>query len=352
MKRIGTVTFHNANNYGAVLQAYALKRYICNMGYNCDVLDYRSLTIEARYHKKVASGGFVKKVRVAIQNAVDQRRYSRFASFRKEYIEPYVYSNEELSSFDTVIVGSDQVWNLNLTQNDTGYFLDFVPGNKISYAASFGVSTLTETQSDFCRQYLQEFSNIAVREPQGLELVYRITGQKADVVVDPVFLLTKGDWIEHLQLRKREKKYILVYLFGYTDDSRKFIRQLKLKTGLDVYVIDGNICPAVYGDKFFRTLNPVRWVELIMNAEYVITNSFHCSAFSIIFERKFFEMPAANGMKTGSRITNLLEISGLSHQAVDYHLPAEMNEDVDWDEVRVKMTPYIEKSKQFLRNVL
>ena len=78
MKRIGTVTFHNANNYGAVLQAYALKRYICNMGYNCDVLDYRSRTIEARYHKKVASGGFVKKVRVAIQNAVDQRRYSRF----------------------------------------------------------------------------------------------------------------------------------------------------------------------------------------------------------------------------------------------------------------------------------
>lgn len=352
MKRIGTVTFHKANNYGAVLQTYALKQYLCSVGFSCDVLDYRSKTIEGRYKNLKIMGSPKKMFRSFLQNHINSRRYSKFDRFRNQYIHAYQYNEKDLKNFDAVICGSDQIWNLNLTKNDSGFFLDFVPGKRISYAASFGVANLTDSQCAFCAKYLSTFSSIAVREPQGAELVSKISGKKADVVVDPVFLLNKNEWIAHFNLKENKKKYILVYLFNYTKDSCAFVERLKQKTGMDVYIIDGNIRPAIRGGRYFHTLAPVEWVSMIMNASYVVTNSFHCTAFSILFERTFFEMPAANEMNTGSRITNLLDLCGLSDGICDISLEEPTLKQINWQKVRKNLVTEILNSKAFLNKAL
>lgn len=353
MTKIGTVTFHRANNFGAVLQAYALKHYLLSLGHECDVLDYRCKEIESKYHKKINFSRPTKVIKQVIQGIVDKTRYRKFDEFRSKYIKPCVcHENISSNDYDLVIVGSDQVWNMNLTNNDTGYLLDFVRTNKVSYAASFGVSDITEQQKEVFKIYLQDFSYISVRESQGVELVKEMVDKQASIVVDPVYLLSVNEWKNIFSLKHFSDRYIFVYLFGYTLESCEFINILKKKTGMKVYVYDNNIRASISADRYYHILSPTEWLEMIYNSSYVVTNSFHCTAFAMIFRRPFFEMPEANATKTGSRIQNLLEISGLQDVVLSQNLEKVEEIDINWEGVEGKLERYIADSKQFINRVI
>ncbi|MCX7772850.1 MAG: polysaccharide pyruvyl transferase family protein, partial [Clostridia bacterium] len=201
--RVGVINFHRAQNYGAVLQAYALENALRSLGHVCQTLDYRSPVIEQEYvleqklrfnNPKNAAKSFI---RLMTDPEAPARKSLKFQAFLKErlHLTPS-YQNEDelkgcLDDFDAFVCGSDQVWNPNLIKGDMAYTLSFVPctKRKVAYAASFGVERLTGEQAAMLSPHIISFDHLSVREATGSRIVEEITGREAQAVLDPTLLL-------------------------------------------------------------------------------------------------------------------------------------------------------------------
>ena len=316
IKKIATITFHQAVNYGAVLQAYALQKTICELNYPNEILNYDCSKIRLGYEPFL-----IKKI-LHIKSAIHMilNFYIRWQKKRK--FEKFISNNLEISAligktelplqeekYSLFIAGSDQVWNYNITNSDGSYFLDFINDNrkKCSYAASFGISILPKDKMEMYSNYLKNFNAISVREKSGANLVNNIVGRTAVVDLDPVFLLSAREW-EKLCC-KQEKiscKYILVYTVGAPDKVYQNAKNLRDKTGFKIINIKYNLSlrnkAGKIGDCLY-TVGPEEFVNFLKNAEIIVTNSFHAVAFSIIFNKEFFVEINDN---LSTRITDLL----------------------------------------------
>lgn len=256
------------------------------------------------------------------------------------------------NEYSLFITGSDQVWNYKLTQSDGAFFLDFVKaGNKkFSYAASFGIDEIPEDKNDMYRKYLKDFNLISVREVTGAKLVEKLTGAAVFVDLDPVFLLSITEWQE-LCSGFVAGKYILVYTVGSPVHSYQYAQNLSRKTGLKIINVKYRMSLRNQMENIGRclyTVGPAEFVNLIGNAEYVVTNSFHATAFSIIFNKKFYvEVPAG----LGSRITDLLSDLELGDRA--FMKPA-LTEDnpIEWATINARLHQRREESLQHLHQIV
>lgn len=362
MKKIATVTFHRAHNYGAVLQAYALEKNI-NKKYNAEILDYYDEKIFDQYKTIRFSGKnffvFAKRLVKDILNfrIINQKRYNNFNLFIKSSLKlsnKYTYKNIKglaKDNYNVLITGSDQVWNPDIVGELSDiYTLNFGDAKikRISYAASIGNSRIEEKYKEEYKKKISKIDYISVREEDGKKALEEIIDKPIEVVLDPTLLLTQEEWDKEIQECTNEKeKYILAYVVEENEEYRKIVNYLSEKTGLKIIHFEKrnkykNILRSAYTD------GPLEFVNLIKNAEYVIATSFHATVFSIIFHKKFFIVPHK---KTGSRVTNLLEKLGIKNRTA-YTLEdfekIDYNFETDWNPVEEKLEQERKKSITWL----
>lgn len=361
--KVGIITFHRANNYGAALQAYALSKAIKNMNYECDIVDYRSDYMEKYYNPFLLKAKSIKAFLGASANTpIRYVRKKSFDNFRTNYLpmsEKYCEKNilEANKKYDCFVFGSDQVWNYSLTGSDLNFLGEFVQDEKKlnAYAASFGRKQIDSEYWEDYRRLLSRYNRVGIREAEGCLLFYSLTQKESCEVMDPVFLLNKADWeklcTDH---KKKYGKYIFLYhLRGSKTDVTRYANYLSRQTGLKI--VDVQAWAKKYPSNIIPRFkdSPCDFLGWIQNAEYIVTDSFHCTAFSIIFEKKFWSRIDKDVEYKATRVGNLLN----NLEMLDRIIPDTISE---WDyekkceyaNARLKKVDLILKSKGFINSFL
>ena len=281
-------------------------------------------------------------------------RSVKFKNFANQYVKisDKSYTRENIAStnnkYDLFLVGSDQVWNMKLTDGDYTYLLDFVEDNekKISYAASFGYKEIPEKYIEENKKLLNQFKVLNVREKQGKEILDVITEKESNITVDPTFLLTKEEWESLISDQGEKKKdYIFVYLPYYSKETFDFIRALAQKENCKIIYIHGSLRNEI-GMKNLRTASPIDFLSLVKNAKYIVTGSFHAICFSLIFEKEFF-YTVSTIKQFNSRLEDLISLVGLENRKVKQGT-METYQKIDYSKVFKKLQVEIDKSKKVL----
>lgn len=328
--KIRIITCHDVYNYGASLQAYALLSYLSNKGYDTQIIDYKPEYLSHHYEfgyvdeknrfypicKKYKIIRFLYGLRLVPITYATWRRikpFNKFKRFKLKCTNSY-QSLDELQDHPPIaelyIAGSDQIWNCNLPNGkDASFFLAFGnPNRKISYAASFAMKSIPGQYKDMLKGYLANLDCISVREKSAVSLLHEL-GYSSRVVLDPVYLLSKSKW-EIFAGRKPlvEEKYILVYNLNHSNSQSIEAESLRLSklNSLIIVSIDSSF-KCTFSDKNIHNAGPVEFVNLIKNATYVVTDSFHGMSFSIIMQRPF---SVWHNHSDSSRIHDLLSEIG------------------------------------------
>ncbi len=326
--RVGVITFHRAINYGAALQTYALQKTLLRLGVDAELIDYRCEHME-RIYKLI--GGFKQKtIKQIIRNLINLIPYERkvrcFRSMLSDSLRlsTKVYDSDSIASandrYDVFITGSDQVFNYACSDFDKNYLLSFVKDERKinSYAASFGVESIPEKYQADYRTLLTRFHNISVREDSGRSMVWELAGRECDVHVDPVFLLDAEDWSK-LAKKPKATDYILIYRLNKSNLINAFARKLSKKTGKKIINVGQDVIDRVKNPDFGGSVGTSveEFLGLIRYADYVVTNSFHGTAFSIIFKRNFYVETKQKDFKKNDRAEHLLKLTGLTGSIIE-----------------------------------
>lgn len=384
-KKIGCVIAFRPghNNYGTSLVGYALIRKIGQLGHEVEVINYQkrlSTGEKLRFLWNALRCGMMKSLwqRLEVKRvmkrhpnyaegirtrtrAVDQYKAEKLLPLFRDYVG-YEALHEGSRGYDVVVVGSDQVWTPMSLPNR--YFnLLFVADEvrRVAYGSSFGVSEIPAFQRKATGRYLDRFSAIGVREQRGKEIVDELSQKTATVVADPTMLLSAHDWEEEAKGSSfgGGEPYIFVYLLGTNQEAREAARKLKEQTGLRIIAIrhmDEYVAQdETFGDEAPYDVGPNDFVRLISRARYVLTDSFHCSAFSIQFHRQFmtfyrFRQGQAGGRN--SRIDSLFNVLGISRSRIYQGDIGPIDEAVDWEAVDERLGRLREESTLFLRHAL
>ena len=302
----GILTFHFAHNYGAVLQAYALKNYLNELGQNAFVLDYIPNSMKNNYVLNPLAKDRHPKA-VIKRTLKISRRLMQYRLF-EDFINTELL-NHVASDIDAVICGSDQIWNENITGLIYTYYADEYEANikRISYAASFGTSVLTEFQKKCIKTYLPGFSSISLRETDVAEEVAELSKRNVVCVLDPVFLLDKENWIDFSKLSKNKTngRYILYYALRNDKDLIQKTEDISNKMGIPVFCVHPTCNDLKTPWKQLYDVGPYEFVDLLRRAELVSTNSFHAMSFSVIFGKKAIYKAY---LATESRVPSLLQL--------------------------------------------
>jgi polysaccharide pyruvyl transferase WcaK-like protein len=322
--KVGVITFHSANNYGAILQTWALQKVLKDMGLDAGVINYHPDIIDGLYDPmKLATGWrrIAKKLTLSIKNPVSLKRYKKYKAFNRKHLKligdfrTYKQLADAKLNLDAYIVGSDQVWNTDHTDGfDPAYLLSFAEAKKkrISYAASIGKEYFQPRFREDFKEGFKQFTAISVREKSAVNAVQELSGQKVDVVLDPTLLLKKEDYNDIKVPSPIKEPYILVYMIEKNEQVVKLANKLSISLGLPI--LQRRYIPGFKNQlEPFYTADTGEFLGLMEAAEYVITNSFHGTVFSIIYKKPFISMLHTD---TGSRTKDLLEDLNLESHMV------------------------------------
>lgn len=385
MKKIGCVIAYKKNhtNYGTSLVGYSLIKKIQQLGYDVEIINYvknLSLIDKIRYTLNAYMCGELERL-VKLRNnkgtitnnpiltTYQKQRINAVEQYKKIKLYPLFHNywgfndlKNGSKNYKTIIVGSDQVWS-PLSLPNKFFNLLFVDDSvkKVAYASSFGVSEIPEFQKKATGKYLDRFAYIGVREQRGKEIVDSLSHKKAQVVADPTLLLSRDEWEKEIEDSKvnETEPYIFCYFLGTNQDARKAVNELKAKTGLKIITIRhmDEYVPEdeKFGDEAPYNVGPNDFVKYISRAEYVCTDSFHCTAFSIQFHRKFMTFYRfASNNKTGrnSRIDSLFNTLQINKNHIYNGNIDLINTPIDWSVVDKNLTALRSQSLDFLRNAL
>lgn len=340
-KKIGIITIHKVNNYGAELQAFALQEKLTHLGFTAEVIDYLYykhqdfqyskqarpfVALDYRIKFKEWLNPIISHIKSIPYKGTQNIRNSKFDEFRNKHTK---YSAETLNSiealyheklpYDVYMTGSDQVWNPYTNVSLKPYFLDFAQADrrKISYASSFGVSTIPDDAKPIYRDLLNRFDRIAVREEQGVKLVKELTGRDACHVLDPTLLMDEQDWRKVAITSDRTKPYILLYVLTHSPYITNLAKKMAADLGWDLVRICKN---SAVEDKDGTITNiidagPAEYLGLFLNASFVLTNSFHGTAFSVNFRKPFYTILPQH-KPNNSRQEGLLSSMGLKKRII------------------------------------
>lgn len=362
--KTGILTFHNAVNYGALLQVYALQETIRNLFVNCEVLDYKSEGIEKQYRKiRFSESNSMKHF--ILQNLTIFFRKQKKQNFKK-FVESNIClsrsfnSIKDASEYDSIVVGSDQVWNPLCTEGDCNFLLNYIGDKprKIAYAASLGKKENIDLyKSRFgveFEQYLKQFSWISSREQDASEYLSQLLDRNCDYVLDPTFLFGVDGWSKFVQ-KSKEEEYILVYNLGNFSNLFDVVKFFENKTNLKVKIINKDIKGDLksYSYENLSCVSPDEFVSLLANARYVVTDSFHATAFSIMFHRDFYVVANSNKNNTNSRLQNILNEFGINGRYITNGSTGfSFAEDIDYSSVEQRLYKRREESISLLAKAL
>ena len=356
--KIATLTFHRTTNYGALFQTFALQKVLESIGYETEVLDYRSNIIEARY-KKPSIAYFISPKNIAkilFKNSFIRNNSKTFANFSKKIkLSPIVYDASNIQSanalYDRFIVGSDQVWNWECMGVDSNYLLGFADSNKkISYAASFGITKIPQKLEEWYKHFLVNFKSVSVRECSGKKIYNQLTNKECTVVLDPTLLLNE-DWVKiaHSIERVISEKYVLVYLMKETPSIFKSAKLYACTHGYRVIYINDRLFGHL-GVKSLYYTSPEQWLNLFYYAECIFTNSFHGTVFSINLHKNFWIETLPPPSKVNSRILDILDMFGLKDRIIDKRSVLE-DTPIDYRKADEILDKQRHISIEFLKNV-
>ena len=298
MAHVGIITFLHNDNYGSSLQAYALETAIRHLGHTCEHIDYlpdrtekiKNLLMSGNSWKLIAEGLRKRSVLAGQEGA--KRKNSAIPDFyrRQMRLSPRCRNRKELAAaarkYDVLICGSDQIWNpvwLN-----PAYFLTFAPEGKrkVAYAASLGVSELPSKQKiRKIRKWTDSFERISVREEEGAALILRMTGKTAEIMPDPVCLLTRDEWIQAAtNPPDTDMPYLLCYFIAENEQYWQRVSEIREETGLTVKVIPVTAESYRKGFSLLDGIGPEAFAGAVRNASVLCTDSFHALVFGNIFE--------------------------------------------------------------------
>lgn len=344
--KIGTITFHWATNYGAVLQAFALQMYLEKRGYETEIINYIPINVKSR---QVISN--IKSV-----NINEILKEHRINKFRKRYLKLSTntyFTNKQLSDccldYDLYICGSDQVWNewfllYSEKAPNLSYYLNFVKDGKhrISYATSFGTEKLTQKVSDLVKPELKKFKNIGLRERTGKDIVEKL-GIKGTLVVDPTLLLDSQTYYELIQNIKIKEHF---NFFSYILHENQ-----KLASRISEYIFENFFDKSIEKKFNQQPIGVLEWLYYLNNSRFVLTNSFHGVVFSIIFHRPFIVVPV-EGAKMNDRINTLLSLLNLESRIIaefnEENIDNLIKEEINWEKVEVKLRQLKRYSEEFI----
>lgn len=315
-KKIGILTYHYSNNYGAILQAFSLQSLLTKKGFDVHIINLLpNLGVKGK-----------------IKELITKPFTSTFTHFRQNELnlypkKPFFYNDLkslDFTDFDYLIVGSDQVWRKDYTKGlGYSYFLDFAPNNtkKISYGASFGLDYYEGTKNDIkiIKEFLKSFSLITVRERSGVKICKETFETNAHLVLDPVLLSPRVDYNFKHNIKIRNN-FITQYLLDASNKKVDLVKNIANSLNKEVILNykknSGRISVAniLFNRKEERFPEISEWVNNIKNADLVITDSFHGVAFSILFNKDFICI--YNEKRGKTRMQNILNIFNLNHRAL------------------------------------
>lgn len=369
-----TITFHAPINYGAALQAFALQRAIQQeLHYNNVIINYQSEMQKKEYSifKQIESFRFF--VRDVLSVAYYSKLKKKKQNFER-FIEDKLTTTRELTSieevqqvakqYDVLICGSDQIWNTNLPDYSDAYYLPSLL-NKISYGPSLG-KKISDKTIEKLKEYVNEFQYLSFREKASVELVKEKYNRDSAQVVDPVFLLTANDWDKQTDeegeeiIKKHEKGYIFLYSIFYSDGLLEAVSNLSKEMNLPVITAFGshNITKGIrtqqHGIKVDYCADPIRFIRYIKGSQMVVTDSFHGTAFSVLFHKDFLTFQTLRDGKPirDERIANLLETVGISGNTLSNEkgiIQYSEDRQYDWDRVDVVTDILRRESLQWLK---
>jgi hypothetical protein len=366
LMKIKTITSHDVYNFGASLQSYALKRYLSDLGHDVEIINYKPSYLNynlwfigPRWDKNI----FLKLIFYAYvvpKRILQYRSRRKFNKFTKEFLNPSlrIYSSivdlkKDVPQAEIYFAGSDQIWNTyTLNGNDPSFYLEFAPDNSIkaSYAASFSTSNINPNSAYQVQEWLSKLDYISVRESSGVEILKKIGFNNSYVVVDPVFLLNKNTWTKIAETPTIKDKYLLVY----DQENNKYIKKTALalakKYKLKIVAIE-NLYPMLYANKRIKNAGPRDFLGLIENCEICLTNSFHCIAFSLIFNKDFLLFPRTH-QKVNSRMFDLLSSINLSNRIVKNKTLSCIPPTINYSDVINKINANIIFSKDYIHKVI
>lgn len=347
--KISVLTLHRVFNYGSALQAYATQKIMEKYGAECEIVDYIT---EQRTWKRiffyVPEGMEVLSIKgvlyVLTRFPNNVIKYLVFGKFRKNRLNltKRKYTNiEELRSnppqADIYMTGSDQVWNSDYNEGlDGGFFLDFGKENqkRVAYAASIGMEQICEEEKVGFVKFLSKYSGITVREKRAQELLQQLGIKDSSVVLDPTLMLRKSDWMQ-IEKQPKEKGYILVMIL-YNEDSgiTEIATRLAKKVNLPIIELVWNpYKKTVWEKRYGKT--PEEFLGYVHNADYVITNSFHGTAFCVNYHKQFL---AVKRTMYNNRIESLLEQLGLEDRYISQDTGLNIVDNmVNYDVVEAKL---------------
>ena len=350
-RKVGILTFHRANNYGAVLQCYALQETVKALGYNVEIINYKQPYIETVYKpikkKELLNvlkrprwyyGFFFKILPKRIQT------YIKYKSFRKLHLktgEAFDKNKSILCQYDTIIIGSDQVWGLHCTNGiDEIYFAEFP--NKVNKVLGYGISgnidSLKEIGTENLTRYYHNFNSISFREDSFQTYIKEHIGVESEVVIDPTMLLEKEKW-ECITNKVKEKgDYILTYFLQEVKNISKLNEDLK-------HFAKKEKCKLI--NIFDVAHSPTEFLGWIKNSKYIFTTSFHATVFSIIFNKDVYALRTHNGHD--ARYINLLSKLDISDRTIEVDDIVNMEiSPIDYEKVNYRHSQLKEKSLSFL----
>lgn len=343
--KIGILTLPLRRNYGGILQAYALKVVLKRLGHDSILITRPKDVWELRMKKE----------------------YAIMAQFVKPFIDKHLPQivvksvfHLNISKFNAIIVGSDQVWRSRYARNIMNMFLDFVPKDskcrKVAYAASFGISkwNFSPKQTTRIAALAKQFNAISVREDSGVALCRKYLGVNALHVLDPTMLLTAQDYIQLLQIGRilPSKGQLLVYLLDMRSDKKKVVDIMASNKNYTPFFVNSQSENIHLPTKKRISLPLEQWLRGFLDTKLVFTDSFHGCVFSIIFNKPFIVY--GNELRGMARFNSLLKTFGLENQYIlsSEELKEQLENDINWEKVNERMEELKNLSKAFLVSAL
>lgn len=385
-RKVGLAICYDYHDYGSMLQAYATYKKISNLGYECEAININPLKEDIKKRKikyfvrnifdwsivKEKSAIINKKIRGKIDRNLKEnlekrdRAFDSFCNTHFRVSRPYsswAELHNSCQEYQAVLVGSDQLWLPSNIAADY-YTLSFVPDRtkKIAYATSFGVSDVSQSQKTKAASFLKRFQFLSAREVSGQKIIRSLTQIEAPLVCDPAILLRADDW-DQVATHKRliNDKYIFCYLMGNNPDQRLFVKKLKAQTGckvvallhLDQYIKSDE----EYVDEAPYDISPADFLSLIRNADFVCTDSFHGTVFSLIYGRPFFtfkRFQESATLSTNTRIDSLLQRLKVEDRLVQAGSEPEtyLNLPLDFDAIHRRLETFRCESVNYLIHAL
>lgn len=366
--KIGIITLHRVVNYGSVLQTYALQEKLKELNYIPEVIDY--------YPERLTKYGMLKRIKnkgTKFKKSLILRtiariiifpsyivRFHTFFSFLEKYVSMTnkTYKDEEsinneTFNYDIYCTGSDQVWNSGWNEKiDHPYFLTFAPDNKkkISYAASFGKKELDQSEIEETKQMLKRYDSISVREKSGVDIVKSLGIKNVTNVVDPTLLLSGDDWRKISSNKYNGKKYILVYNLNRNKKIDSYAIKLSEKTGLKIIYLSYQLHEFYKKGKMICNPKVEDFISLIDNASYVISDSFHATAFSLNLNTQFIIVYPG---KYSTRLQSILELLNLEDRvAKNENDLSIIKNNIDYMRVNKEMQKMRKESIEWLTKAL